>query len=158
MGFAQTSSHKDAASFDPQTDPIARMAYERPRLILSEEVILRAVVATFPKVGRVEAVRCQFIESRWWLTLESRHADDMEQSVFLAIRLKPDEEGQFFADSFWTACIGEGCGGCDFKIQMDGCFCRHDRPGEPGIQGACYQITSDEPLMVKVPLQVVKSY
>lgn len=157
IGFAQTEPRADTDYFDPQTDPVARMDHERPRLMLSEELIMRAVVVKFPSVGRVERVGCQFIEGRWWLTLESRHADDMEQSVFLAIRLKPDDEEQFFADYFWTACTGEGCGGCDFKLQMDGCFCRFDRPGDPGIPGACYQTTSDEPLMVKVPLRASKS-
>jgi len=158
LGFVQTEPRAETDFFDPKTDPVARMDHERPRLIISEELILRSITGNFPRVGRVEKISCQYIEGRWWLTLESRHADDMEQSVFIAIRLKPDGEGQFFADSFWTACTGEGCGGCDFKIQMDGCFCRFDRPGEPGIPGACYQTTSDEPLMVKVPLRATKSY
>lgn len=152
--LAQLATPLDDGFFDPYRDPIASMVNGRLRLVVSEEVLVRSVVVKLPRVGLVEKVDRQQIEGYWWLTLESRHAEDMEQSVFVAIRLKPDPEGNYFADSFWTACTGEGCGGCDFKLQMDGCFCRFDRPGEPGTPGACYQTTSDEPLLVKVLLKV----
>lgn len=142
--------------FDPQRDPIASMLNGRLRNMVSEEVLVRSVAAKFPRLGTVEKVDCQEIEGYRWITLEGRHSEDMEQSVFVAVRLKPDKAGNFFADSFWTACTGEGCGGCDFKFQMDGCFCRYDRPGEPGTPGACYQTTSDEPLLTRVPLKVAR--
>lgn len=151
-GFAQ-SPLPETEFFDPDRDPVASMVHERLRLVISEAVLIRSVVVKLPRVGMVEQVACQEIEGHWWLTLESRHSEDMEQSVFVAIRLKPDPNGDYFADSYWTACTGEGCGGCDFKLQMDGCFCRFDKPGEPGTPGACYQTTSDEPLLVKVPLK-----
>ena len=142
--------------FDPMRDPVAGMVNGRLRLVVSEEVLVRSVVIKLPRVGAVEKVDRQEIEGYWWLTLESRHAEDMEQSVFVAVRLKPDQDGNYFADSYWTACTGEGCGGCDFKLQMDGCFCRYDKPGEPGTPGACYQTTSDEPLLVRVPLKLAR--
>ena len=142
--------------FDPARDPIASMVNDRMRLVVSEEVLLRSVATNLPRVGMIERMDRQKIEGYWWLTLESRHAEDMEQSVFVAVRLKPGEDGQYFADSFWTACTGEGCGGCDFKLQMDGCFCRFDKPGEPGIPGACYQTTSDEMLLARVALKLVR--
>ncbi len=149
----QTAPPPDDGFFDPLRDPVASVVNGRLRLVVSEEVLLRSVVIKLPRVGVVEKVGRQQIEGYWWLTLESRHAEDMEQSVFVAVRLKPDQDGNYFADSYWTACTGEGCGGCDFKLQMDGCFCRYDRPGEPGTPGACYQTTSDEPLLVRVPLK-----
>ena len=139
--------------FDPSSDAVANMINARLRLLVDKEVLVRSVSANFPSMGEVEKVDCQAIESAWWLTFESRHSGDMEQSVFLAVRLRPGVNGQYFADSFWTACTGEGCGGCDFKLQMDGCFCRYDKPGAPGTPGACYQTTSDEPLMVRVQLR-----
>lgn len=152
--MAQPTPLPEEGFFDPQRDPVASMLDNgRLRLILSEAVLVRSVSVQLPRVGTVEKVDCQEIEGYWWLTLESRHAEDMEQSVFVAVRLKAGHDGYFFADSFWTACTGEGCGGCDFKLQMDGCFCRYDKPGEPGTPGACYQTTSDEPLLVKVPLK-----
>lgn len=154
--LGQTTTANDDGFFDPNRDPIASMINGRLRLVVSEEVLVRSVVVKLPRVGIVERVDRQEIEGRWWLTLESRHADDMEQSVFVAIRLKSDQDGNYFADSFWTACTGEGCGGCDFKLQMDGCFCRFDKPGEPGTPGACYQTTSDEPLLVKVLVKWVR--
>ncbi len=154
--LGQTAPSNEDGFFDPDRDPIASMVNGRLRLVVSEEVLVRSVVVKLPRVGIVERVDRQEIEGRWWLTLESRHADDMEQSVFVAIRLKPDQDGNYFADSFWTACTGEGCGGCDFKLQMDGCFCRFDKPGEPGTPGACYQTTSDEPLLVKVLVKWVR--
>ncbi|MFN0175884.1 MAG: hypothetical protein ACKVU0_14625 [Saprospiraceae bacterium] len=139
--------------FDPQRDPIAKMVNGRLLNTISEEVLVRSIASKFLQIGTLEKLNCQEIEGHWWLTLESRHADDMEQSVFIAQRLKPDKAGNYFADSYWTACTGEGCGGCDFKIQMDGCFCRFDKPGEPGTPGACYQTASDEPLLTRVPLK-----
>ena len=139
--------------FDPQRDPLANMVNGRLRPKVNEEVLLRSIASKFPRIGIIEKLDCQEIEGFWWLTLESRQADDMEQSVFIAQRLKPDKAGNYFADSYWTACTGEGCGGCDFKLQMDGCFCRFDKPGEPGTPGACYQTASDEPLLTKVPLK-----
>ncbi len=142
--------------FDPARDPVAKIFNERLRLLINEDVVIRSIIQGLPRVGIAEKVECQQIEDHWWLTLESRHAEDMEQSVFVAVRLKPDKEGNYFADSYWTACTGEGCGGCDFKLQMDGCFCRFDKPGEPGTPGACYQTASDEPLLIKVPLKVVR--
>ena len=155
--LAQQANTPDDGFFDPNRDPIATMVNERLRLVVSEEVLVRSVVIGLPRVGMIERMDRQFIEGYWWLTLESRHAEDMEQSVFVAVRLKPDKEGNYFADSYWTACTGEGCGGCDFKLQMDGCFCRFDKPGEPGTPGACYQTTSDEPLLVKVPLKAMRN-
>lgn len=137
--------------FDPLRDPVAAMVNNRLRLVVSEEVLVRSVSANMPQMGTVERVDRQFIENAWWLTIESRHAGDMEQSVFIAVRLKQGTDQKFFADHYWTACTGEGCGGCDFKIQMDGCFCRFDAPGEPGTPGACYQTASDEMLLAKVP-------
>jgi len=151
--FAQAAKSPEDGFFDPASDPVASMDRGRLRPIVGEEVLVRSLSDKLPRVGTIEKVDCQKIEGYWWLTLESRHAEDMEQSVFVALRLKPDSNGDYFADSYWTSCTGEGCGGCDFKLQMDGCFCRFDRPGEPGTPGACYQTTSDEPLLVKVPLK-----
>ncbi len=151
--IAQPATLHDDGFFDPARDPVANMVNGRVRRVINEEVLVRAISASFPRLGTVEKVDCQKIEGYWWLTLESRHAEDLEQSVFVALRLKPDQNGHYFADSFWTACTGEGCGGCDFKLQMDGCFCRFDKPGEPGTPGACYQTTSDEKLLTKVPLK-----
>ncbi len=151
--FAQQLAAPEDEYFDPLRDPVVGLVNGRLRCVVSEEVLVRSVSVKFPRVGAVERLDCQSIEGYWWLTLESRHSEDMEQSVFLALRLKPDKDGNYFADSYWTACTGEGCGGCDFKLQMDGCFCRFDKPGEPGTPGACYQTTSDEPLLVKVPLK-----
>jgi hypothetical protein len=153
LARGQESRPMEDGFFDPTRDPIANLINNRIRLLVCEEVLLRSVAAGFPRVGMIERMAGQKIEGYWWITLESRHAEDMEQSVFVAVRLKPHLNGQYFADSFWTACTGEGCGGCDFKLQMDGCFCKFDKPGEPGTPGACYQTTSDEPLLVRVPLQ-----
>ena len=150
---AQQEPLIESEFFNPAFDPVASMVNNRLRLVVSEEVLVRSIVVNLPSVGITEQVGCQKIEGHWWLTLESRHAQDMEQSVFVAVRLKPDAEGNYFADSFWTSCTGEGCGGCDFKLQMDGCFCRYDKPGEPGTAGACYQTTSDEPLLSIVRLK-----
>lgn len=150
---AQETDMNEGDYFDPLLNPVAKIINQRVRLVVSEDVLLRSVSKKFPRVGEIEKVDRQFIEGVWWLTIESRHSSDIEQSVFVAIRLKSDDEENYYADSFWTACTGEGCGGCDFKLQMDGCFCRFDKPGEPGIPGACYQTTSDEMLMQKVLLK-----
>ncbi len=139
--------------FDPALDPIATMVNGRLRLIVSEEVLLRAVAAKFARVGSIEKVDRKQFDKEWYLTLESRHSEDIEQSVFVAIRLKPNSSGDYFADAYWTACTGEGCGSCSYNGKMTGYFCLFDRPGEPGTPGACYQTFSDEPLLSKVPLK-----
>lgn len=136
LAHAQPLSYP-AGFFDPARDPIAKMENGRMRLLIENDLLLRSVAAKFPHLGSVEKVSQQEIEGRWWLVMESRLETDIEQSVFLGLRLKPAMDASFFADSYWTACIGEGCGGCDFKIQLDGCFCRYDKPGEPGTLGAC---------------------
>lgn len=136
--------------FDPLRDPVAAMVNNRLRLVVSEEVLVRSASANMPQMGTVEYLGREFIENAWWLTIESRLSGDIEQSVFIAVRLKEGSDQKFFADHYWTACTGEGCGGCDFKLQMDGCFCRFDAPGEPGTPGACYQTASDEMLLTKV--------
>ncbi|HLP92998.1 MAG TPA: hypothetical protein VK168_03135 [Saprospiraceae bacterium] len=152
LKLACTFTHAQSPDgfFDPLRDPVAALVNNRLRLVVSEEVLVRSVSANMPQMGTVERVDRQFIENAWWLTIESRHSGDMEQSVFIAVRLKEGADQKFFADHYWTACTGEGCGGCDFKIQMDGCFCRFDAPGEPGTPGACYQTASDEMLLTKV--------
>lgn len=151
--LAQSFELPEDGFFNPARDPVAHKVHDRLKLLFPEAVLVRAVAGQFPRLGMVEKVECQEIEGFWWLTIQSRHTDDLEQSVFVAVRLKPDGEGRYFADAYWTACTGEGCGGCDFKLQMDGCFCRFDKPGEPGIPGACYQTSSDEMLLIKVPLK-----
>jgi hypothetical protein len=151
--WSQTSADAGDGWFDPDRDPIAQSVNGRLRLVVSEEVLVRSAAVKLPRLGAAEKVDRQHFEGHWWLTVESRHAHDMEQSVFLAVRLKPNPDGEYFADSWWTACTGEGCSSCDFKYQMDGCFCRFDKPGEPGTPGACYQTTADEPLLTKVLLK-----
>jgi hypothetical protein len=156
LSKAQPDGSLSDGWFDPDRDPIARSVNGRLRLVVSEEVLVRSAAVKLPRLGAAEKVDRQHFEGHWWLTVESRHAQDMEQSVFLAVRLKPNAEGEYFADSWWTACTGEGCSSCNFKYQMDGCFCRFDMPGEPGTPGACYQTTADEPLLTKVRLKPLK--
>jgi len=150
--FAQQAT-PDGGFFDPVRDPVASMMNGRLRLVVSEEVLVRSVAVKLARVGSIERVDRKQFEDEWYLTLESRHAQDIEQSVFVAVRLKPDGKGEYFADAYWTACTGEGCGSCGYGGRMNGCFCMYDKPGEPGTPGACYQTFSDEPLLVKVPLK-----
>jgi len=150
--YAQQTSADDGF-FDPMRDPVAFMSDGRLRLVVSEEVLVRSVVSKFARVGAIERVDRKQFDDKWYLVLESRHALDMEQSVFVAVRLKPNELGEYYADSYWTACTGEGCSSCGYGGRMTGCFCLLDKPGEPGTPGACYQTTSNEPLLCKVPLK-----
>lgn len=152
--FSQTGSDDSGEDyFDPERDPIAVEVNGRVRLVLSEELIVRSVTATLPRVGAIEHIDRKEYENHWYLTIESRHADDMEQSVFVAIRLVPDGKGNYFADHYWTTCTGSGCGSCGYAGYQKGCFCLFDKPGEPGVPGSCYQTFSNDPLMVKVPRQ-----
>ncbi|MBL7825052.1 MAG: hypothetical protein JNJ57_00360 [Saprospiraceae bacterium] len=150
--FAQ-ALQSDDGFFDPARDPIATMRDGKLRLVVSEDILVRSVAVNFKRLGTVEKVERRLLENEWYLTLESRHANDIEQSVFVAVRLKPNEEGNYFADAWWTACTGEGCGSCGYEGRSNGCFCLFDKPGEPGTPGACYQTFSDEPLLSKVPLK-----
>jgi hypothetical protein len=153
--LAQSAAPNDGF-FDPQRDPVASTFGGRIRLVVSEDVLVRSATKNSYMthyVGRIEQVDRKEIEGFWNLTLQSRYSEDMEQSVFLAIRLRPDGKGNYFAGSYWTACVGEGCGECGLSIQRDGCYCLQDKPGEPGTPGACYQITSDEPILIRVPLK-----
>ena len=151
---AQTPSPVEEGFFDPARDPVATMANNRLRLVVSEEVLVRSVLHTMPSVGIIENVARRQYENDWYLTIESRHSEDVEQSVFVAVRLKPNENGDYFADAYWTACTGESCGSCGYAGFMKGCFCLYDKPGEPGEPGACYQTFSNDPLLTKVPLKL----
>lgn len=139
--------------FDPQRDPIASKVNGRLRLLQSEEVLVRSISTTLPRIGIIENIDRKQYEEDWYLTIESRHKEDIEQSVFVAVRLKPDAAGNYFADAYWTACTGEGCGSCGYAGFMKGCFCMFDMPGEPGTPGACYQTFSNDPLLTKIPLK-----
>lgn len=158
ISFAQTTPPDDAGQgfFDPKRDAVASMINGRLRLVVSEEVLVRSVAATLTRVGSIEKVDRRQYEEDWYLTIESRHTEDIEQSVFVAVRLKPDGEGNYFADAYWTACTGEGCGSCGYAGFMKGCFCMFDKPGEPGTPGACYQTFSDDPLLLRVPLKLAR--
>ncbi len=140
--------------FDPVRDPIASKVNGRLRLMVSEEVLVRSISATLPRIGIIENIDRKQYEEDWYLTIESRHKEDLEQSVFVAVRLKPDEAGNYFAEAYWTACTGEGCGSCGYAGFMKGCFCMFDMPGQPGTPGACYQTFSNDPLLTKVPLKL----
>lgn len=137
--------------FDPVRDPVAAMRNGKLWLIVSDEVLVRSVAKNFSRLGAIEEVDRLQLEDTWYLVLKSRHAQDIEQSVFVAVRLKPDGKGNYFADAYWTACTGEGCSNCSYSGQRNGCYCLFDKPGEPGTPGACYQTFSDEPLLTKVP-------
>lgn len=137
--------------FDPERDPVAVLFKGQPRLVVSEMTILRSVSANFERVGAIEKVDRRFWNEHWFITLESRHSQSLEESVFVMIRLKSNEKGEYFAEPWWMACTGNSCGSCDYAGEYDGCVCRFDKPGEPGVPGFCYHTISADPLMVRVP-------
>lgn len=139
--------------FDPAIHPVAVTVKDKIRLSYSEEVLVRSVRMKVASLGQIESVERRYLLERWFLVFRGRHAEDIEQSVIVALRLKPDEQGRYFAENFWQACSGASCGGCDWNHYDYSCFCQFDEPGQPGTPGFCNHTWSDDPLLMKVPLK-----
>lgn len=139
--------------FDPDRDPIAIISGGTLRFVVSEVVVLRSISSNFKRVGSIEQMGKRFWNNRWFLILESRHSQDMIESVYVMVRLKANEKGEYFAEPWWMACTGNSCSSCEYTDELDGCVCRYDKPGEPGVPGFCYHTLSDDPLLVKVALK-----
>lgn len=153
LGANTLSAQKATEYFDPETDPVATLVNGKLRLIVSEEVLVRSVRMTLARIGLIENIDRQYLEGHWFLILESRHALNFEQAVYVALRLKPDGQGNYFAEHYWDACTGEACSGCMFDQAAQRCFCKYDKPGAPGENGFCMHTVSDDPLLKKVPLK-----
>lgn len=150
---AQESSLRPEDFFDPDRDPVAVMVDGSLRFTVSELVILRSISANFKRVGAIEHLDKRFWNNNWFMVLESRHSQDMVESVYVMVRLRADEKGAYFAEPWWMACTGNSCSSCEYTDELDGCVCRYDKPGEPGVPGFCYHTVSDDPLLVKVLLK-----
>lgn len=139
--------------FDPERDAVAKFFGGTLRLAVREDVLVRACRSSLARVGFIERVDRQQFGDDWYLVLQSRHAADIEQSVFVALRLRQGADGYYYADHFWHACTGNSCGGCGWDELRKNCFCMFDKPGEPGTPGFCYHTVSTDPLLHKVPLR-----
>jgi hypothetical protein len=139
--------------FNPETDPILSTINGKVRFVQSEEVIARAADIRIGKLNTVETFDKVQIQGNWYFTLECRFAPDPDQSARVYLKLRPDDKGNFFADSAWIACVGVPCGSCDWNYDTYDCYCKTDRPGEPGVLGECTQVWSTDPLLKKVKLR-----
>lgn len=139
--------------FDPTTDPVLTTEGNKTVFAVPEETLIRSVDIRVGKLGGVESVGKEKIEEHWYLTIYCRHEQDIEQSIMVALKLKSDGMGNYFADHSWVACIGTPCGACGWDPESGLCFCKTDRPGEPGVEGECVQVWSDEFLLRKVVIK-----
>ena len=139
--------------FNPDIDPILSTINGKVRFVQSEEIIARAADIRLGKLNSVETFDKLQIKDNWYITLECRFAPDPDQSAKVYLKLRPDGEGNFFADSSWVACVGTPCGSCDWNPDNNDCFCKTDRPGEPGVPGECTQVWSTDALLRKVKLK-----
>ncbi len=157
LGFltvnAQTTTSQEDGYFDPVRDPILSTINGKVRFVQSEEVIARAADLRLGKLSTVETFDKVFLNGHWYFTCECRFAPEPDQAAKVYLRLKGDENGNYYADSRWVACIGAPCGSCDWDINTNDCFCKTDRPGEPGEPGACNQIWSTDPLLKKIKIK-----
>jgi hypothetical protein len=85
--------------------------------------------------------------------IECRLLNNIQESAIVAVKLRQDDNGNYFADHSWNACIGSSCGSCSWQSEKQGCFCMTDKPGEPGEPGFCYNIWSNDPLFRSTPLK-----
>lgn len=151
--FSSLVSAQDDGFFDPERDPVMQEIDGRLRFVISEALLIKSMRVRIPRIGSIEQIEKKQFQGFWYIMLESRHAADLDQSVVVALRLRKDDQGNYFADHAWQACTGEGCGGCGWDSVNESCFCKFDRPGEPGTPGACYHSWSDEALLMRVPIK-----
>ncbi len=138
--------------FDPERDPILSEVSGRIRLVQTEDVIVRAADIRIGKLHpTVETFEKLQVKGIWYLNFECRFAPDTDQSAKVYLKLRPDGNGNHFADTAWIACVGRPCGNCDLDLSTETCFCKTDRPGEPGVLGDCNQVWSTDPLLRRVP-------
>ena len=149
------SDSVQTAYFDPEHDPVLALINGKVRFVVSEDVLVRATDLRFTKIGQIESVYKKQLYDEWYVFMEGREQDHIEQSVVVVLRLRKDENDRYFADHFWNACVGNSCGSCGFdETRLRGCFCKSEDPSsKPGAPGFCYNIWSDETLFRKVPLK-----
>lgn len=151
--LAGPSIYAQEGYFNPETDPILSTTNGRVRFVQSEEVIARAADVRIGTLGTVESFDKLQIKGNWYFTVECRFIPDKDQSAKVYLKLRPDDAGNYYADTLWVACIGQPCGSCDWDPDSGLCFCKTDRPGEPGVPGECLQVWSTDPLLKKVKIK-----
>jgi hypothetical protein len=139
--------------FDPEKDPVLSTINGKVRFVQSEELIVRAADIRLGRLNTVETFDKLKIENDWYITFECRFSPDPDQSAKVYLKLRPDNVGNYFADTAWVACIGRPCGSCDWDPVTEYCFCKVDRPGEPGNPGDCNQVWSTDPLLKRTKIK-----
>jgi hypothetical protein len=148
---AQTTDSLDY--FIPKRDPIITTVNGRARFAVSEEVLVRAADLRVIKLGDIESIQKKEINGKMYLWIECRIKDNLQESAIAIVKLRNDDLGNYYADDYWNACIGDSCGSCTFDENL-GCLCMTDKPGEPGEPGLCYHVWSDEPLFKTTLIKV----
>jgi hypothetical protein len=139
--------------FIPTRDPIMSTINGKVRFMVSEEVLVRAANLRFAKLGEIESIYKKEMEGDWYVYIECRLDGNIEESAIVSVKMRLDDKGNYFADNSWHACVGESCGSCGWDVMSNFCFCKTDKPGEPGTPGECYNIWSDDPLFFTTPLK-----
>lgn len=150
-----TGENTSDGFFDPERDPVLSMVNGKMRFVVSEDVLVRATDLRFTQIGQIEAVYKKQLYEDWYVFMEGRERDHIEQSVIIVLKLRRDENNNYFADHFWNACVGDSCGSCGFdETRLRGCFCKSEDPSpKAGASGFCYNIWSDEALFRKTSLK-----
>ncbi len=142
--------------FIPDRDPIMSTIDNKVRFMVSEEVLVRAADLRIIKLGAIESIYKREMDGEWYIYIECRLQGNMQESAIVSIKLREDGKGNYFADHSWHACFGQSCGSCGWEVAVQDCYCKTDKPGEPGVPGECYNIWSDEPLFFTTPLRLVE--
>jgi hypothetical protein len=142
--------------FDPERDPVLSVINGKMRFMVSEDVMVRAVDIRVTKLGQIETIYKKQLYEDWYIFIEGREKDKIEQSIVVVLKLKKDEAGNYFADHSWYACVGDSCGSCGYdETNLEACFCKSEDPNPVRHNsGYCYSLWSNDPLFYKTPLKI----
>jgi hypothetical protein len=144
------SAQTDDGWFDPDRDPIMTTVNGRHRIVESEDIIVRASNIRIGGLhSTVETFEKREMYNHWYIVFECRFGPDRDQSAKVYLQLRPDGEGNFFADTNWIACVGRPCGSCELNPDTEYCICKSGKPGAPDEEGECTQVWSTEALLFR---------
>jgi hypothetical protein len=141
--------------FDPERDPVLSIINGKMRFLVSEEVMVRAVDIRVTKLGQIESIYKKQLYDDWYIFIEGREIDKIEQSIVVVLKLRKEEGGNYYAAHSWYACIGDSCGSCGYdETNLEACFCKSEDPSPtPHTVGFCYSVWSNDPLFYKTRLK-----
>lgn len=111
-------------TFDARIHPVGRLYAGDIELFVSQEALVEALRPAVPKLGEVTNLSRQWLGDQEYLVFHGKKLGTRFQVYLVAVQLRRDNSGYFFAESLFQVCTSPdeaGCANC--QLTENGCRC-----------------------------------